>query len=242
MNLTRRLAVSTALAAVVGVSAAVAARNAAPLKVTSSLDGKSVLPIRTRWTAHPNLPPSKVAEVDYLIDGRLAWVEHHAPYFYGSDGNRLVTTFLEPGRHTFTVRLITTAGGRATDRVVARTLPSPAPPAPLGGTWARQVETGDQGRWTITISNIGWLFGDPHGGGQNQDVSYPGPARVLVRAAIEEPVFGKYDRGGAFCDHEPDPPGLYRYAVSSDGSTLMLSAVGHDCRAGLIQGTWSRVP
>jgi len=25
-----------------------------------------------------------VSEVDYLIDGKLRWVEHNAPYFYGS--------------------------------------------------------------------------------------------------------------------------------------------------------------
>jgi len=53
---------------------------------------------------------------------------------------------------------------------------------------------------------------------------------------------GKYNRGGAFCNHEPDPPGLYHYTVSSDGSTLTLAAAGNDCRRSLIQGTWAHVP
>jgi hypothetical protein len=242
MNRTFRFLSIATLAIAIGVASAIAAEGAPPLRITSSFDGKTVLPIRIHWTAHPNIPASNVAEVDYLIDGRLGWVEHNAPYFYGSDGNWLVTTFLKPGRHTFTVRVVTTSGAKATDAVVARVLPAPAPPSALVGTWARDVPTGDHGRWTITINSIGWLFGDPHGGGQNQDVSYPGPGKVLVRASIEEPVVGKYKRGGAFCNGEPDPPGLYRYSVSSDGSTLTLAAAGNDCRSGLIQGTWTRVP
>jgi len=57
---------------------------------------------------------------------------------------------------------------------------------------------------------------------KNQDVSYPARSTVLVRAAIEEPPFGQYKRGGAFSNHEPDPPGLYRYSLSGDRRTLTL--------------------
>jgi hypothetical protein len=71
-----------------------------------------------------------------------------------------------------------------------------------------------KGRWRITINRVGWLFDDPHGGGQNQDVSYPSRGRVTIRSSIEEPILGQYNRGGAFCGIEPDPPVTYSYAVS----------------------------
>ena len=47
-----------------------------PFAVTSSLDGKTVLPLRTRWLAYPKLPAAKIQEVDFLIDGKLRWIEH----------------------------------------------------------------------------------------------------------------------------------------------------------------------
>ena len=76
----------------------------APLTVTSTLDGHTALPHRIHWQAFPSGPPLDVSEVEYLIDGKQLWVEHNPPYFYGSDGNYLVTSFLTPGKHTFTVR------------------------------------------------------------------------------------------------------------------------------------------
>jgi hypothetical protein len=57
------------------------------LTVTSTLDGHTALPLRIHWQAIPSAPAADVSEVDFLIDGRLAWVEHDTPYFYGSDGN-----------------------------------------------------------------------------------------------------------------------------------------------------------
>lgn len=236
-----RLALVTGLclACVGAVSAGRATGDRALLAVTSSLADKRVLPQRIHWRVRVRSGPARVARVDFLIDGKLGWVEHNPPYYYGSDGNWLVTTWLKPGVHRFTARAVTSAG-RATQTTKARVLPAPAPPAVLAGTWSRDVTEGDAGTWHVAINRIGWLFDDPHGGGQNQDVSYPAPGKVLVRAAIEEPPFGRYDRGGAFCDHEPDPPGLYAYTVSSDRETLTLKAVRSDCRRSLLEGIWTR--
>lgn len=222
---------------------AVASTSPSALAVTSTLDGHARLPVRIHWEATPNLPAAKVTEADFLIDGQLAWVEHRAPYFYGSDGNWLVTTFLRPGRHTFTVRVIGTEGQTAKDTVQAVVSPPPEPPAELVGVWSRNIPglSQDARRWRITITSSGWSFDDPNGGGQNQDVSYPAPGRVVIRAAIEKPLFGSYDRGGAFCGEEPDPAGLYTYRVSSGGRMLTLTPVGKDCRRALLGGTWSRV-
>jgi hypothetical protein len=71
--------------------------------VTSTLDGRSTLPHRIHWQAFPK-PSASVTEVDFLIDGKQFWVEHNTPYFYGDDGNYLVTSFLAPGPHAFAVR------------------------------------------------------------------------------------------------------------------------------------------
>src|SRR5207249_126466 len=105
----KRLLALVLLAGVVAVSSALAGRSDTSLTVTSSLDGKTVLPLRSHWIASPKLDPSQgqVAEVDYLIDGYHAWTAHSARYYYGGDENWLVTTVLKPGLHTFTVRAVT---------------------------------------------------------------------------------------------------------------------------------------
>jgi hypothetical protein len=141
---------------------ATAARSGGGFKVTSSLDGRSVLPHRIHWLAYPSLARAKVAKVEFLIDGRPAWVEHQAPYVYGSDDNGrnegyLVTSWLSPGKHRFVVRATAKDGTTSTDRVVSRVLPAPAPPAALAGTWERSVDTtgapkpGSAGNPTSTI-------------------------------------------------------------------------------------------
>src|SRR6185437_1520762 len=87
-----------------------------PFKVTSTLDGKTVLPHRIRWLAFPKLPLTKVQRVDFLIDGgKPRWVEQNPPYVYGEDEGGLhkgylVTSWLTPGRHRFTVRATITGG------------------------------------------------------------------------------------------------------------------------------------
>src|SRR5919204_499119 len=60
-----------------------------PFSVSSTLSHNHVLPHRIHWLGKPSLPPSKIREVDFIIYGRRSWVEHHAPYTYGYDGNHL---------------------------------------------------------------------------------------------------------------------------------------------------------
>ena len=125
---------------------AVAHAAAGPsFKVTSTLDGKTVLPHRLYWLGYPSIAPAKIKEVDFLIDGKLAWAEHTAPYVYAGDDNGknkgyLVTTWLSPGKHRFEVRAVGTDGTTRTDLVISRVLPAPAPPAALAGTWQRTVD------------------------------------------------------------------------------------------------------
>jgi hypothetical protein len=88
------------LAAALGAAAAAGSAKT-PFVVTSSLDGRRVLPLRSRWLAYPRLPVAQIEEVDFLIDGKVRWIEHHAPYNYGSDDlhghlGYLITTWLSP--------------------------------------------------------------------------------------------------------------------------------------------------
>src|SRR5262249_54438634 len=97
-----RLVLLAAPATLPGTGAVASARSDPQrLAVTSSLDGKRVLPQMIRWIAHPNVAPANVAEVDYLIDGKLRWIELKAPYNYASDDYKghlgyLFTSWLAP--------------------------------------------------------------------------------------------------------------------------------------------------
>ena len=102
-----------------------------------------MLPHRLHWIARPSLSSGKVVEVDFLIDGRLAWVEKQSPYVYGEDDEGhigyLVTSWLSPGRHRFAVTAIAGNGRKATRVVTARVTARPALPAGLAGTWQRTI-------------------------------------------------------------------------------------------------------
>jgi DNA-binding SARP family transcriptional activator len=118
---------------------------------TSSLDGMTVLPPRTRWVVHPDVPDSAVREVDYIIDGQLRWVDYVPPYYYGGDDNGsnpgyLITTWLGAGEHVFTSHVVSAGRALRDDTVTARVLPAPQPPAALAGTWTRRVTKQDQAK------------------------------------------------------------------------------------------------
>jgi len=217
-----------------------ASASASEFTVASTLLGLTELPHRIHWVATPSGSASDVSEVDFLIDDQLAAVEHLAPYSYGGDASWLITSFLTPGTHTFTTKAIAVDDRTATESVTATVVVAPKPPAGLAGRWSRTVGGDDPGVWDVTINTIGWLFDDPHGGGQNQDAAYPTATKVTIGGSIVEPVFGKYDRGGVFCGDEGDPDGLFSYSVSKDGGLLTLTADAPVCYQGLIEGTWAR--
>jgi hypothetical protein len=223
------------------------------LGVASTLDGHSSLPHRISWVAKPSVAESEVSEVDFLIDGKAAFVEEHAPYVYGRDGGYLVTTFLTPGVHSFTVRVITVGGQTATSTVKAAVATPTAPPGGLARTsWAGTMTASDQraatsseppptGRWSLTIDSVGWMIHDPEGGGQLFDAAYQSRGRVELRPSIERPPFPN-PTAGAFCE-EPDPSVRWSYKIGDGGKTLSLQPVGHDpCgdRVAILEGQWTR--
>lgn len=223
------------------------------LTVTSTLDGRTTLPHRIHWQALPIGPSQDVSEVDYLIDGKLRWVEHNAPYFYGGDvpgeDNYLVTSFLTPGMHAFTVRAIWADGKTATDTVRAQVGPTPAPPAVLAGTWKRfQGQMGSSsppaGYWRLVISKVGWEIYDTSGGGNLLDVAYLSPGLVEIRQGMFTSPDSQLD-GNGWCNNDPGPTVRLRYAVR--GRTLTFTPIGpRGCGGGDYvtgsqwRGAWTR--
>lgn len=159
----RSIALTCALvtAVVLGTSSAMARPDVAAFTIRSSLDGKTSLPHRIAWIAYPSAAV-EAPGVEFLIDGKVTFRNRLEPFAFGADGRDektgmrrtgyLVTSWLTPGRHSFTVRALraSSAGTRvtATKTVVARVLRAPAPPAALAGTWRRTIPQpvpGDRG-------------------------------------------------------------------------------------------------
>lgn len=139
-----RLILAAAAVVAFGVASATSvARPSASFSVHSTLDGRAVLPHHLRWLGQPSLPAAQIKEVDFLIDGKVLWVEHKPPYAYSGDDPGhvayLVTSWLTPGMHRFAVRAVATDGRKATDTVRARVPKAPEPPAALAGTWERSI-------------------------------------------------------------------------------------------------------
>lgn len=246
--------------------AASPAASSAKLSVTSTLDGHTTLPHRISWVATPSVPPADVTEVDFLIDGKVTWIEHTAPYVFGGDDNGanrgfLFTTWLSPGMHTFTARVIDTDGRKSANTVTARVPLAPQPPAALKGMWARTMSGQDitkagatqapppTGQWKIVFNHVGGWELDPLGSGLVNGISVRGHI-IHVYAPIQmapwannqttTSAFGHHSLGGTDCT-AAGPFGTYRWSVS--GSHLTLTPVHEGCpnRQAVWAGVWSWV-
>jgi hypothetical protein len=249
-------------------NAAVAHPVAPRFRVTSTLDGKTVLSHRVHWIARPTLPA--VSEVDFLIDGKLRWVEHNPPYTYsGLDGDGyLVTSWLTPTRHRFTIHVKAFDGRTASDTVVARVLAAPAPPAALAGTWQRTIDPtaapkpGSTGNPTETILPPGtyrltfdrrwikdtfpgsWVLPQSNQTGEGivgESDWNPGATRFHVQGAVMFHPFSDNLPEGSWC-YMWGPPADYNWSVTGD--TLTLTPVGGidpcQIRGFVWAGTWMR--
>ena len=266
MSLARLLLALASLACVAAVSSAQADVPAGgqAFRVTSSLDGKRVLPQRIRWLAYPSLTAAQIARVDFLIDGKVRWTEHAKPYNYASDDfhghlGYLITTWLAPGRHTFTARAVDKAGRKSTNTVVARVLPALEPPASLSGTWTRTVTAADlkksgaepppAGVWKLVFDRVGAWHLDPLGSGVvNQYAATAGHINVyapIVMAPFSDgrggvSKYGARNIGGIDC-REDGPFGSYSWSTAGD--KLRLTATNERCgnRRAIWEGVWRRV-
>jgi hypothetical protein len=250
----------TALVCFVGVSAALAQAAARPFVVKSSLDKRTVLPHRIHWLAYPSLPHAQVKKVDYSIDGGpVRWTEHHYPYSFSDNGAYLVTTWLKPGRHRFTVRAVATDGRVAIDTVTAKTVAPPAVPAAQHGTWERAPFSKALPGWPTgtykLIFDRRWIElihpgpfdpvkSVPTGEGYINyfDWNPLGAGRFHAQGAVTLKEQGPKDRvGGWLC--EPGGPGS-NYTWSVTGTTLTLTPAGGSdachLRGRVWAGEWTR--
>jgi hypothetical protein len=147
------------------VAAAGAATQGSAWTVTSTLDGKNVLPRRVVWIAStPGLPRSELKSggIGFLIDGKIASFTDAQPYTFPDHGGYLVTSWLTPGAHTFMVRAHSKDGTIKEDTVTARIAAPAAVPSALAGTWRRSVadtsgapKPGSTGNPTYTYTPTG---------------------------------------------------------------------------------------
>ena len=279
MRVAFALLLSTAAAGVGAVAvlahnstAADTSTRAQPVGVKSTLAGKHVLPHRIVWQAFPQISASQVEEVDFLIDGKLRWVEHHPTYVYGGlDYNGyLVTSWLAPGLHRFTVRVKATGGRSGSETVRARVDATPDPPASLAGTWTRTIDTslapkpGSPGNPTDTITPSGsytmtfekrwikdqfpgeWHYPQSNQTGEglyNLDDYTADSSRIhVVGEVVFHPYSDQLPEGGSWC-YFYGPPATYDWTIN--GNILTLRPVGgHDAcgiRGFIWTGTWTRV-
>jgi len=199
------------LTSVVAVSSALAGRNDTSFTVTSSLDGKTVLPIRSHWIAYPKIDPSRgqVAEVDYLIDGYHSWTAHSAPWYFGDKGNWLVTSVLQV----------------AIDKFQARVTAPRRPPAKLAGSWSR-------GGHTLWIAKNGWVIGP----NQAVDVQYLPNGNVVLGALIidrpeQTPDCGRNPRQSYKVTLSAGAKRMQLAPIGSDSCSV---------RAATFRGAWTR--
>lgn len=238
--------------------------------VKSSLAGKSTLPHRVQWNAFPSLASSKIARVEFLVDGgRARWIERNAPYAY-ADAGWFVTSWLAPGRHRFQVRATANDGRVAIETVVAQVAPAPAPPADLAGTWQRTIDAsgapkpGSKGNPTSTFTPSGvyrltfekrWMhdqfpgrFVYPASNNTGNGFVFLSdytatPTLLHVQGeVIFHPLSDKLAEGGWWC-YEAGPAADYRWTVT--GETLKLVPVGGSDACGIRgfiwAGEWTRV-
>ena len=163
-----------------------------------------------------------MSKVEFLIDGKLRWSEMNPPYAYGDDSNWLVTSWLAPGLHRFTVR-VSAKDGRTAERTTnARVVSPPRPPAELTGKWTR----GSYLPWVITIDKAGWKIRDPYGGGHFIDVAYLSGGRLQARGGIWTKPQSAVE-GNGWCP-DTNTPVNYRWTVT--GKTLTLTHSGPTVR------------
>jgi hypothetical protein len=242
--------------------------------VTSTLDGKHVLPHHIRWLAMPKVDGASVKSVAFLIDGgKPRWVETQPPYTFGDDEKGahqgyLVTSWLAPGKHRFSVRAVATDGRTATDTVVAGVPDPPRPPKTLGGTWERTISDTSAapgpgaGNPTETLTPPGtyklviderWMQvrfpgrfrvpeSDDTGEGWILDSDYvAGPKDLRVYGAVTFDTHHGQAELGWWC-WEDGPPATYVW--STKGDTLTLKPKPTDActvRSFIWAGRWTRV-
>lgn len=216
------------------------------LRVKSSLAGVAILPSRIRWVALPSVPPERVREVRFMVGRRVAWIDREPPYEFGGDHAYLVTSWLRSdGPNRLTVRVVSTDGQIADERLTptARKSPSPAPgsllgflarPVALEDREAAGLEAGPGSLWSLDIYSaflqIGW---SDHASGELRAHAYEARSgqhviRIGVPIQMGPEGEGKMSYGwrvGGYGCRPDGPPATYRRSQLEHGRIRLRSTV-----------------
>ena len=251
-------------ALLLGASSANAEQGIKTFTIRSSLDGKTVLPRRIHWIAYPSgavLFPG----VEFLIDDKMVFANRLPPFAFGDDARDeerggvntgyLVTSWLSPGTHRFTVRAKAIVAGHRTsaEKTVTARVPTPAsPPAQLVGTWQRQLDTpvppdpnrlyrsvtAQPGTYRIVIDRRYLRVSGPAPRKHLKVDFVAGPRTLTIRGAVWT---GDPDEG-AGCDPW-GPDATYSWSVKEGRLTLEPAGEPDACkqRGAIMTGEWTRV-
>ncbi|PYE48377.1 hypothetical protein [Deinococcus yavapaiensis] len=248
------------------------------LRVTSSFDGRITLPLRSKWIVKVFMTPDdtsfagntlffprdevespqeNIESVTYLVDNQVRWIARKMPYTYGGWAGYFTTTWLKPGKHTFTAAVKMTDGRTASNTVTATVGKPPAPPAALAGMWTRNIQPPQaelQGKWNLVFDEIGTWLTDPTSTGVAELMSVQGDTLYVISpiqmglADIGVPAYGAKSIGGNTCGDGGAqslqyPVSAFKWAVKGDQLTLTHVKTQNACpdRAFLWSGTWTRV-
>jgi hypothetical protein len=270
-----RIAVALLALVLAGTAGAVSGPHASrtqalrSISVRSTLDRKTVLPHRIVWQAFAQVPSSSIEEVDFLVDGKLRWVEHKTPYIYsGLDGRGyLVSSWLAPGFHRFTVFVKASGGRSGSTTVRARVLPTPNAPPALAGTWKRTVDNSSapaagnptstptpSGGYTLTFEKRwardqfpgSFVLPQSNDSGEGlyflDDYTADQHTIHVVGEVVFHPFSDSLPEGGSWCYFD-GPPATYTWVVRGDSLTLAPVGGKDACgvRGFIWTGTWTRI-
>jgi hypothetical protein len=116
-------------------------RQTAVWSVTSSIADGATLAGPVRWSADPvGTPPGGLDRIEFLIDGRLLWVERHAPFDFNNDANYLYPYVFARGPHQLVARGVSMTGEQVSVTANVRmTQAPPRIPHALQATWGHRV-------------------------------------------------------------------------------------------------------
>lgn len=235
---------------------------AADTSVTSSIKTGAVLRKALHWNAAVKAADGvMVTQVDFLIDGRVRWTEHEAPYQF-NEGRLFAPWPLGGGKHRLAVNVVASGGSTAASTAVDVQVKVPPMSGLPVGSYRRTVTAADQkrvkpyrdfehgafgettptGQWSLTVRQDGVLLLDevPHPHGTDAyHVPFAGTGQRITIYDSAGWLQPNPERGNMFC--EPEKPSDYQWSLS--GSTLTLKALEHVCadRDIALVGSWHRV-